>query len=52
MSTPESISAKIVMYLAVLDFFIRLITRKDVVFDMKPHTIIIGIIYDSNTFDI
>jgi hypothetical protein len=51
MSTPESIRAKNDMYLAVLDVFIRLITKNDIVFDIKPHTIKNGNIIVFNTLD-
>jgi len=39
------------MYLAVLDVFIRLITKNDIVFDIKPHTIKNGNIIVFNTLD-
>jgi len=40
------------MYLAVLDVFIRLITKNDIVFDIKPHTINNGTIYVFNMLHI
>jgi hypothetical protein len=49
MRTTESARLRNAMYLAVLlDIFVRLITKNEIVFDMKPKTIKIGKMNASN----